>query len=110
MPLKNNYTLKEGYTNRRYNGIIVLLPIGYEITGIPIVLSVRQAGRERIVATFLIGNGIEILSDLSFKFSLEKLEIAAGSYEYDILIQFPQNPVSWVSGTWEINETVSRTV
>ena len=109
MSFKNNYTPKPGETNRTFRGFIVTLEAGYEITDVPILLEVKQRGSSKPVASYSVGNGIERVSALSFKFSPGILNIPAGVYNYDILIQYPQSAVSYISGTWEINETVSRT-
>lgn len=107
MSFKNNYKLPIGEYKRTYNGIRVTLPVGYEITSCPIYMDVVLVGTNRPAMRYYIGKGIEVLSDLSFQFVPGEINLPAGNYEFDILIQYPSSIVSFISGTWEIRQTIT---
>ena len=108
MAIIQTYNFKDGQAKRSYLGFIVTLEPGYEITGLALQMDVNVQGTSRKVESFTVGNGIEILTPLSFKFSPGVLNIPAGTYDADILIPYPDREVSWISGTWIINDTVTR--
>lgn len=109
MAITTTYTPKDGITQRTYYGFIVNLEAGFEVTGLKIQMDVRDKNGNT-VATYVVGNGIDILTSLSFKFNPGILEIKEGVYQYDILIPYPNREVSWISGNWTIKDSVTRKI
>lgn len=106
-----NYDFDDAKYGNTYDKVIFTLNADPSnvVTGAKIYMQLRKKPGQAIAAEFSIENGkMEIISPYAFAFKTQVIEVIADTYDYDILILFPDNRrETFVGGKWTIHPAIT---
>lgn len=113
-----NLKLPNGKYNRTYNSFTITMPneISYDLRYTDVIMQVKRSPESQIIKEFSTNLGItKIPLDVdvpdspiyTIKINQFVCDIRPGEYVYDILFLYQNREVSYISGSWIIEETVT---
>jgi len=107
MALQNNYDLKSVTYGNTFLGVRFNLPhqSNCSLIGAIVTMQIRTSPDTAAVATYVLPH----IDEYSFQILPFVVKIKAGTYDYDILISFPDGrEKTWVGGTWLIEPAITK--
>lgn len=110
--LIQNYDFEDAIHGNTYEGVVFTLPEGekFLLDGASIYMQVRKKTGGNLIAEFSTQNNkMEILSDYSFSFKSQVIDLVADTYYYDILIVFADGRCeTYIGGKWVIQAVITN--
>jgi hypothetical protein len=110
--LIQNYDFDNAIQGNTYQGVIFNLPREevFSLDGARIYMQLRKKPGQTLAAEFSTENQkISILDKYSFSFTDQIIDVAADTYEYDILILFSDGRrETYIGGRWTIQPCVTH--
>jgi len=101
-----SYNFDPAYKGNTYDGVVFILPseTGFLLTGASIYMQLRKSMVDVVAAEFSTANAkLSILSDYSFSFISQIINVEIGTYIYDILIVFADGRrETYIKGQFQI--------
>jgi len=107
MALQNNYNLQTVLYGNTFLGVRFQLPAepSYSLIGATATMQVRKTAKSAALATYELTH----IDEFTIELSPLVVEIADGTYLYDVLIVFADGRrKTWVGGSWIIEPVITR--
>jgi len=106
-----NYDFDDAKYGNTYDAVIFTLndDAANSLTDAEIYMQLRKKPGQPVTAEFSTENDkIEILSEFSFSLKSQIIDVAADTYDYDILIVFADGTRgTYIGGHWTINPAIT---
>ncbi len=107
-----NYDFEDATQGNTYDSVLFNFneDPANDLTGSKIYMQLRKKPGQALAAEFSIDNQkMEIISPYSFSFKSQVIEVIADTYDYDILILFPDSRrETYIGGHWTIRPAVTH--
>ncbi len=102
-----NYDLVPTLYGNTFMGVRFNLPqtSGYSLIGATVTMQIRTSPEAVAVATYALPH----IGEYSFELEPFVVKLKPATYEYDILISFPdEREKTWIGGHWTINPVITK--